>query len=80
MVKLTASEARANLSDLIEETVRSREPIVITSEEGNAVLVAERDWNAAMETLHLLSVPGMRESVREGLEADPANLSETLWH
>jgi antitoxin YefM len=41
---------------------------VITEKQGNAVLLAEADWNAINETLHLLSMPGMRESIREGLE------------
>lgn len=78
MVKLTASEARANLYKLIEETLQSHEPVVITGKKGNAVLLSESDWNAVMETLHLLSVPGMRESIHEGLEADPDDLVETL--
>ena len=78
MATLTATEARANLYKLIEETVQSHEPVVITGKKGNAVLLSENDWNAVTETLHLLSIPGMRESIREGLEADPADLSETL--
>ncbi len=40
----------------------------ITGKKANAVLVAEEDWRAVQETLHLLSIPGMRESIREGLE------------
>lgn len=78
MATLTATEARANLYKLIEKTLQSHEPVVITGKKGNAVLLSEEDWNAVTETLHLLSIPGMRESIREGLEADTAELSKTL--
>ena len=78
MSTLTATEARANLYKLIEKTLQSHEPVVITGKKGNAVLLSEEDWNAVTETLHLLSVPGMRESIREGMETDVAELSEML--
>ena len=78
MSTLTATEARANLYKLIEKTLQSHEPVVITGKKGNAVLLSEEDWNAVIETLHLLSVPGMRESIREGMETDVSELSETL--
>jgi antitoxin YefM len=78
MSVLTATEARAKLYKLIEETLASHEPVVITGKKGNAVLLAEADWNAINETLYLLSVPGMRESIREGMEADAADLAEDL--
>ena len=63
----TASDARANLYRLIDEAATSHEPIVITGKRHNAVLVAEEDWSAIQETLYLLSVPGMRESIRDGI-------------
>ena len=68
MQTLNATEARANLCRLIDETSVSHEPIVITSKRGNAVLLAEDDWNAINETLYLVSIPGMRESIREGMQ------------
>ena len=78
MLTLTTTEARANLYKLIEKTLQSHEPVVITGKKGNAVLLSEEDWNAVTETLYLLSVPGMRESIREGMETDVSELSETL--
>jgi prevent-host-death family protein len=66
---LTASEARARLHDLLDEVAASHEPILITGKRTNAVLIAEEDWRALQETMYLLSVPGMRESIRAGLEA-----------
>jgi antitoxin YefM len=63
MTSLTASQARANLYRLIDETVQSHRPIAISGKRSNAVLVAQEDWDAIQETLYLVSVPGMRESL-----------------
>ena len=68
MTTLNVTEARANLYKLIDDTTVNHEPVVITGKRGNAVLLAEEDWNAINETLHLLSVPGMRESILEGMQ------------
>ena len=68
MATLNATEARANLYKLIDDTAVNHEPVIITGKRGNAVLLAEDDWNAINETLHLLSVPGMRESIVDGMQ------------
>jgi prevent-host-death family protein len=68
MPTVTATEARARLYRLIDQAASSHEPIVITGKRANAVLISEDDWRAVQETLYLLSIPGMRESIREGLE------------
>lgn len=68
MSGVTATEARSNLYRLIDEAAESHQPIVITGKRNNAVLVSEEDWSALQETLYLLSVPDMRESIREGME------------
>ncbi|MDE0062343.1 MAG: type II toxin-antitoxin system Phd/YefM family antitoxin [Gammaproteobacteria bacterium] len=68
MTTLNATDARSRLYRLIDETTQSHKPIVITGKRGNAVLLAEQDWNAINETLYLVSMPGMRESIRQGLE------------
>ena len=68
MTTLNVTEARANLYKLIDDTTVNHEPVVITGKRGNVVLLAEDDWNAINETLHLLSVPGMRESILEGMQ------------
>ncbi|MGP9764925.1 type II toxin-antitoxin system Phd/YefM family antitoxin [Halomonas sp. AOP13-D3-9] len=67
MTRTTATEARSNLYQLIDETAESHQPIVIMGKRNSAVLVSEEDWSAVQETLYLLSVPGMRESIREGM-------------
>ena len=68
MSTFNATEARTNLYRLIDEATQTHKPITITGKRGNAVLLAEEDWNAINETLHLLSIPGMRESIREGMD------------
>lgn len=68
MQTLTASQARSNFYRIIDETAMSHEPIIITGKRNNAVLVSAEDWSAIQETIHLLSVPGMRESIVEGLQ------------
>lgn len=80
MTTLNASEARANLYRLMDQAAENHEPVVITGRRVNAVLVAEEDWKAINETLYLLSVPGMRESIQEGM-AEPLDqtASELNW-
>jgi antitoxin YefM len=78
MATVNVTEARANLYKLIDDTSESHEPLVITGKRGNAVLLAEGDWNAITETLHLVSVLGMRESILEGMEENLAETSTEL--
>ena len=68
MTTLNSTVARSNFYGLIAQVNESHEPITITGKKGNAVLIAEEDWSAINETLFLLSTPGMRESIVEGLQ------------
>lgn len=67
MSTVTATEARSSLYQLLDKVADSHEPVLITGKRNNAVLLSEEDWRAINETLYLLSVPGMRESILEGL-------------
>lgn len=67
MPTITATEARTKLYKLLDEVAATHEPILITGKRANAVLLSEADWRAIEETMYLLSVPGMRESIIEGL-------------
>jgi len=74
---IPVNEAEQQLQSLIDSVSQSHQPIVITGQSSNAVLLSEADWVSVQETLYLLSVPGMRESIREGLatpieECNPA--------
>ena len=68
MNTLDAKEAGEKLDRILDEAAEAHQPLLITSMRANAVLVPEEDWNAIQETLYLLSVPAMRESIRVGLE------------
>ena len=68
MTVLNASEARDRLYRLIDDVARSHEPVHIAGKRTSAVLLSEEDWRSIQETLHLLSIPGMRESIRAGLD------------
>ena len=69
MTTLDATEAVSRLHNLIDEATQTHQPIMITGTRGNAVLLAEEDWNAINETLYLVSIPGVRESIREGMDS-----------
>ncbi len=78
MTILNVTEARSRLYNLIDEASTSHQPIIITGKRSNAVLVSEEDWKAISETLNLLSIPGMRESIKEGMETPIEECSEEL--
>ena len=76
MTTITATEARKLLYQLLDDVAESHEPIQITGKRGNAVLVGEADWRAVQETLFLVSIPGMRESILEGMATPPDELED----
>ena len=76
MTTMSVSQARASLYRLIDAACESHEPILITGKRGNAVLLSEDDWRSVQETLHLLSIPGMRESIVEGMAEPLESASE----
>lgn len=67
MSVITATEARSQLYRLLDEVSESHEAVLITGKRTNAVLVSEEDWRALQETIYLLGIPGMRESIVEGM-------------
>ena len=76
MTSLPVTKARAKLYDLLDEAASSHEPIQITGKRSNAVLTTEEDWRSIQETLYLLSIPGMRNSIRAGMK-EPLRKSST---
>ena len=78
MKTLSITEARKNIYKLIKQTSESHEPIQITGKHNNAVLVSEDDWRAIQETIYLLSIPGMRESIIEGIKTPLSKTSDKL--
>lgn len=76
MTRTTSQAAGENIERLIDEVSRSHEPIQIVGGVHSAMLVAEEDWRAIQETCYLLSQPGMRESIREGMQAPVSQCAE----
>jgi prevent-host-death family protein len=74
----SASEARAKLYRLIDRASTTHKPILITGKRNNAILIAEDDWSAIQETLYLLSVPGMRQSIKKGMATPVKKLKKDL--
>ena len=78
MTAISATEARKRLYKLLDEVSSSHDPIEITGPRSSAVLVSEEDWRAVQETLHLVSIPGMRESILEGTATPVDELEDEL--
>ena len=78
MPTLTATEARKRLYTLLDDVADSHDPIQIVGKRNSAFLVSEEDWRAIQETLYLSSIPGMRESIREGLKTPVEECEEGL--
>jgi antitoxin YefM len=68
MTRITVSDAEGKISRLLNEASDTHRPVLITGPRSSAVLVGEADWKAIQESIYLLSIPGMRESIREGLD------------
>ncbi len=76
MISLPVTQARSKLYQLMDEAADSHDPIQITGKRSNAVLISEEDWRSIQETLYLLSIPGMRDSISKGM-AEPLSKAST---
>ena len=80
MPTLTVTEARSSLYQLVDSVADTHEPVLITGKRTNAVLISEADWRSINETLYLLAIPGMRESILEGMQTSIDECSaEVAW-
>ena len=68
MSAINITNARKELKNLVEDVNLYSEPTLIVSKKGNAVLISESDWNAIQETIYLNSIPGIVESIKEGMD------------
>lgn len=78
MKVVNVTNARNNLYRLIDEIIISSEPVQITSKRGNAILISEDDWRAIQETLYLINIPGMKESLIKGKNTPKDELLEDI--
>lgn len=75
---MPASKVRSNLYNLIDEVSINHKPLLITGKRHNAMLVSEEDWSGLQETLYLLSIPGMGESIKKGMATPLDECSKDL--
>ncbi len=78
MTTLTATKARQNLFHILKRSVKGHDPIRITSKTGDAVLLSETDYESLLETLELLSQPGMAKSIQEARADIKAGRTKSL--
>jgi prevent-host-death family protein len=78
MTTISATKARSSLYSLIDETGSAHKPVVITGKRSNAVLVSQEDWDSIQETLYLVSIPGMRESILEGMKTPLSKMAKKV--
>jgi prevent-host-death family protein len=78
MAFLTATEAKRRFCSLVDEVKQSHEPVHIVGKRSSAVLISEGDWRAIQETLHLTLIPGMSQSIREGLDTPAEECDEDI--
>jgi antitoxin YefM len=78
MNQCSSENAKTNLENLIDTTSSSHQPILITGQKHNAILISESDWRGIQETLYLLEIPGMRESIQAGLHTPLEDCDEEL--
>jgi len=75
---MTASEARANIFKLMDETAQSHQPVLITGKRNNVVMISEEDYKAIEETIYLNSIPELAKSIQEAMKADDSEFSEEI--
>ncbi len=78
MTTLSATEARKCLYSLVDDVAESHDPVQIVGKRNSAVLISEDDWRAIQETLYLTSIPGMRESIEDGIKSPVEECDEEL--
>ena len=75
---ISASQARADIYNIMDETAESHEPILITGKRNNVVMISQEDWNSIEETLYLNSIPNMASSIQKSMNAPDSEFSENI--
>ncbi len=78
MRSINITNARKDLYKIVESVNKTHEPIHITGKKSSAVLIGEDDWKSIEETLYLSSIPGMRESIIDGMKTPIEKLESDL--
>lgn len=78
MTSITITEARKDLYNLVDSVHENHESLLIKGKRNNAVLLSEEDWRSMQETLYLVSQPGMRDSIVEGMKQPISECEDSL--
>lgn len=82
MINTNVTNFRKNVFTMIEQTIKYNEPINISAKDGNVVVLSEDDYRSMIETLNLVSIPGMKEKLIEGMNtplSDCISEGEVPW-
>ena len=79
MRNVNISNFRKDIFSYVSQAIEYNEPINISAKNGNVVVMSEEEYNGMVETMYLLSVPGMRETLLEGMNAKREDLVEIDW-
>ena len=75
---MSVSQVRADIYNVMDETAKTHEPVLITGKRNNVVMLSQEDWNAIEETLYLNAIPNMASSIQESMNADDSEFSENI--
>ena len=67
MKQVQLKDVQGNFEQVLGDVIVSGEPVKIMSDADDAILISEEVWRGMTESLNLLSIPGVRVSVRSGM-------------
>lgn len=79
MTTTNITSARSRLFELADRVVNYNDRINVTTKDGSFVMMSEEEYNGLMETLYLYSIPGMKESIEEGMATPIEDCVELDW-
>jgi len=78
MPVLNVRNVKEKLDTILEEVQDTYEPLIIAGEKHSAVLISENVWRSIEETLYLSSIPGMKESIIDGMKEKIEDCASTI--
>ena len=79
MTNINATNLRKNLFEYLNSAVEYNDVINVNTKKGNAIIMSEEDYNSMQETLYLLSIPGMKEVLDEGVKLTVEDCEDFEW-
>lgn len=68
MTNTTITNFRKNVFEYVNQAIQYNDAVNVVTKNGNAVLISEEEYNGMLETLRLMSIPGMVESIQEAAQ------------